>query len=86
MDKGSIYTAYKASLEGQRAQVSLDLEVLTSNPTSIPEHINFTEYLDQLVGKLVEINDKIKLVDFLIAQEKNDQTTNYPHKNKNWGK
>ena len=72
MDKGSIYIAYKAALEGQRAQVSLDLEVLTSNATSIPEHTNFTEYLDQLVGKLVEINDKIKLVDFLIAQEKTD--------------
>ena len=49
MDKGSIYIAYKATLEGQRAQVSLDLEVLTSNATSIPEHTNFTEYLDQLL-------------------------------------
>ena len=72
MDKGSIYKAYRVTLEGQRAQVTLDLEVLTSNPTSIPEHVNFTEYLDQLVGKLVDINDKIKLVDFLITQEKRD--------------
>ena len=69
MDKGIIYDAYKAALEGQRAQVTLDLEVLVSKPASIPEHTNFTEYLDQLVGKLVEINDKIKLVDFLIKQE-----------------
>ncbi len=72
MDKGSIYKAYKVTLEGQRAQVTLDLEVLTSNPTSIPEHINFTEYLDQLIGKLADINDKIKLIDFLITQEKRD--------------
>jgi len=70
LDKGIIYNAYKATLEGQRAQVTLDLEVLVSKPTSIPEHTNFTEYLDQLVGKLVEINDKIKLIDFLITQEK----------------
>ena len=72
MDKGIIYNAYKATLEGQRARVTLDLEVLVSKPTSIPEHIVWTEYLDQLVGKLVEINDKIKLVNFLIAQEKTD--------------
>ena len=82
MDKGSIYKAYKVTLEGQRAQVTLDLEVLTSNPTSIPEHVNFTEYLDQLVGKLVDINDKIKLVDFLITQEKRDGVQNTRTNNK----
>ena len=70
MDKGSLYATYKIQLEGQRAEAALDLEVLVSNPTAIPEHINFSEYLDQLIGKLADINDKIKVIDFLIMQEK----------------
>jgi hypothetical protein len=58
-------------LVGERAKVGIDLEVLTNNPQSIPEHVQFQEEVDKLIGQLAEINDKIKIVDFLIQQEDN---------------
>jgi hypothetical protein len=69
MSKLELLKAQKTVLVGERAKHSIDLEVLTSNPQSIPEHTKFQEELDLIIGKLAEINDKIELVDFLIQQE-----------------
>jgi hypothetical protein len=69
MSKLELLKAQKTVFVGERAKHSIDLEVLTSNPQSIPEHTKFQEELDLIIGKLAEINDKIELVDFLIQQE-----------------
>ena len=63
-----ILYAQKESLIGQRAQVTLDLEIYLNNPTSIPEHTSYSQYLDDIVKQIAEINDKIKVTDFLIKQ------------------
>ena len=67
MDKLGVLCAQKEVLHGQRAQISLDLEVLLNNPTSIPEHTQYSVEVDKLVGELAEVNDKIKIVDILIS-------------------
>jgi hypothetical protein len=67
MDKLGVLCAQKEVLHGQRAQISLDLEVLLNNPTSIPEHTQYSVEIDKLIGELAEVNDKIKIVDFLIS-------------------
>ena len=67
MAKLGVLCAQKEVLHGQRAQISLDLEVLLNNPTSIPEHTQYSVEVDKLVGELAEVNDKIKIVDFLIS-------------------
>jgi len=69
MPKLELLKAQKTVFIGERAKHSIDLEVLISNPQSIPEHTKFQEELDLMIGKLAEINDKIELVDFLIQQE-----------------
>jgi hypothetical protein len=69
MSKLELLKTQKTVFVGERAKHSIDLEVLTSNPQSIPEHTKFQEELDLIIGKLAEINDKIELVDFLIQQE-----------------
>lgn len=69
MSKLELFKTQKTVLFGERAKLSINLEVLTSNPQSIPEHTHFQEELDMLIGKLAEVNDKIDIVDFLIQQE-----------------
>lgn len=69
MSKLDLFKAQKTVLFGERSKLSIDLEVLTSNPRSLPEHTKFQEELDILIGKLAEVNDKIEIVDFLIQQE-----------------
>jgi hypothetical protein len=67
MNKLGVLCAQKEVLHGQRARISLDLEVLLNNPTSIPEHTEYSIEVDKLIGQLAEVNDKIKIVDFLIS-------------------
>jgi hypothetical protein len=67
MNKLGVLCAQKEVLHGQRAQISLDLEVLLNSPTSIPEHTEYSVEVDKLIGQLAEVNDKIKIVDFLIS-------------------
>ena len=67
MDKLGVLCAQKEVLHGQRARISLDLEVLLNSPTSIPEHTEYSIEIDKLIGQLAEVNDKIKIVDFLIS-------------------
>ena len=71
MNKLGVLCAQKEVLHGERAKISLDLEVLLSNPASIPEHIEYSVALDKLVGQLAEVNDKIKIIDFLISTTEN---------------
>ena len=67
MDKLGVLCEQKEVLHGQRARISLDLEVLLNSPTSIPEHTEYSIEVDKLIGQLAEVNDKIKIVDFLIS-------------------
>ena len=71
MNKLGVLCAQKEVLHGERAKISLDLEVLLNNPTSIPEHTEYSVELDKLVGQLAEVNDKIKIIDFLISTTEN---------------
>jgi|TARA_A100001015_G_C14817032_1_gene643140 hypothetical protein len=63
-----ILYAQKESLIGQRAQVTLDLEIFLSNANSIPEHTAYSVEIDKFVGVIAEINDKIKVIDFMIKK------------------
>ena len=67
--KLELYKAQRVVYVGQRSKAAINLEVYTSDPKSIPEHVDFQEGLDKLIYELAEINDKIKIVDFLIQQE-----------------
>lgn len=53
--------------QAQRDEIILNLEVLTTSRTTIPEHTQYVSSVDELIGQLAEINDKIdtamKLVD-----------------------
>mgnify|MGYP003324608426 FL=1 len=64
--KLEIYKSYLNVLEGQRSALTIDIEVLTDNPTSIPGHTNFTQHFDELITKLTDINDKISTIKYLI--------------------
>ena len=68
MNKQDILKAYQESLNGELSKLTLDLEIYLKNPTSIPEHTSYSQYLDDIVKQIAEINDKIKVTDFLIKQ------------------
>ena len=72
MTKLEILQTQRSVLTGQRAKLTLDMEIYLDNPTSIPEHIDFSEYLDKILAQLVEVNDKIKLLNFLIKEVQNE--------------
>lgn len=71
-----ILYAQKESLIGQRAQVTLDLEIFLENPNSIPEHTAYSAEIDKFVGVIAEINDKIKVIDFMITKGEIDGKQN----------
>ena len=71
MTKLEILQTQRSVLAGQRAKLTLDMEIYLDNPTSIPEHTDFSEYLDKILTQLVEVNDKIKLLNFLIKEAQN---------------
>ena len=71
MTKLEILQTQRSVLAGQRAKLTLDMEIYLDNPTSIPEHPDFSEYLDKILAQLVEVNDKIKLLNFLIKEAQN---------------
>lgn len=53
---------YNADYESQQ----MNLSILLDNPRSIPEHSNFTDELDGIVSKMVELSDKTLLVGRLL--------------------
>jgi len=63
MTNNEILNKVKEGLIGKRSISILNLEILINNPTAIPEHINYYEEIDRLIGEVAEIDDKIKLVD-----------------------
>ena len=71
-----ILYAQKESLIGQRAQATLDLEVFLENPNSIPEHTAYSAEIDKFIGVIAEINDKIKVIDFMITKGEIDGKQN----------
>ena len=71
MTKLEILETQRSVLAGQRAKLTLDMEIYLDNPTGIPEHTDFSEYLDKILAQLVEVNDKIKLLNFLIKEAQN---------------
>ena len=52
--------------EGERNVLACNLDVYIARPTSIPEHVDFIQYVDQLVGQLAELDDKIGLTKDLL--------------------
>jgi len=50
------------ALLGDKAKTELNLDIILDNPTSIPEHTNYYEEVDSLIGSLAEINDKLNEV------------------------
>ena len=71
MTKLDILETQRSVLVGQRAKLTLDMEIYLNNPTSVPEHTDFSEYLDNILAQLVEVNDKISLLNFLIKEAQN---------------
>jgi hypothetical protein len=63
MTNNEILNKVKEGLLGKRSISILNLEILINNPTAIPEHINYYEEIDRLIGEVAEIDDKIKLVE-----------------------
>ena len=60
--------AQKEFLIGQRAKVTTDLEVFLHAPQTIPEHTGYSDEINKFIGVIAEINDKIKVVDFMIKK------------------
>ena len=67
-NKYYILESYKATLDGEKSKINLNLEILLDNPTSIPEHTDFFTDLDSLVSKLTEIEDKIEQTNLLLKK------------------
>ena len=67
-NKYYILESYKATLDGEKSKINLNLEILLDNPTSIPEHTDFFTDLDSLVGRLTEIEDKIEQTNLLLKK------------------
>lgn len=67
-NKYYILESYKATLDGERSKINLNLQILLDNPTSIPEHTDFFTDLDSLIGRLAEIQDKIEETNHILQQ------------------
>lgn len=67
-NKYYILESYKATLDGEKSKINLNLEILLDNPTSIPEHTDFFTDLDSLVSRLTEIEDKIEQTNLLLKK------------------
>lgn len=65
-NKYYILESYKATLDGEKSKINLNLQILLDNPTSIPEHTDYFTDLDSLIGRLAEIQDKIKETNLLL--------------------
>lgn len=65
-NKYYILESYKATLDGEKSKINLNLQILLNNPTSIPEHTDYFTDLDSLIGRLAEIQDKIKETNLLL--------------------
>ena len=66
MSKDKVLTRVKEGLIGQRSIAILNLEILINNPTAIPEHVNYYDEIDKLIGEVAEIDDKLIVVGGLI--------------------
>lgn len=66
MEKKEILYRLRDSLLGEEARISLNLDILLDNPRSIPEHINYIEEVETLIGQLADIKDKLDQVDLLL--------------------
>ena len=65
-NKYYILESYKATLDGEKTKINLNLQILLDNPTSIPEHTDYFTDLDSLIGRLAEIQDKIEETNLLL--------------------
>lgn len=65
-NKYYILESYKATLDGEKSKINLNLQILLDNPTSIPEHTDYFTDLDSLIGRLAEIQDKIEETNLLL--------------------
>ena len=66
MTNDEILNKIKEGLLGKRSIAILNLEILINNPTAIPEHINYYDEIDKLIGQVAEIDDKLKVVNSMI--------------------
>lgn len=55
------HTHYTALLEQHR----LNIQIMLSNPRSIPEHISFMESLDKELEALAAVKDKLDALELL---------------------
>tara|TARA_R100001163_G_scaffold43181_1_gene32583 strand:- start:738 stop:956 length:219 start_codon:yes stop_codon:yes gene_type:complete len=67
-NKYYILESYKATLDGEKSKINLNLQILLDNPTSIPEHTDYFTDLDSLIGRLAEIQDKIEETNHILQQ------------------
>ena len=65
-DRLEVLQRIKRALLGDKAKTELNLDIILDNPTSIPEHTNYYEEVDSLIGSLAEINDKLSEVDAML--------------------
>jgi hypothetical protein len=66
--KDKVLTRVKEGLIGQRSIAILNLEILINNPTAIPEHVNYYDEIDKLIGEVAEIDDKLNVVNTMIEK------------------
>ena len=57
------------ALKGKRSASILNLEILINNPIAIPEHVNYYDEIDKLIGEVAEIDDKINVIERIIVGE-----------------
>ena len=66
MERREILYRLRDALMGEDAKLSLNLDILLDNPRSIPEHVNYLEEVEALIGQLADINDKLDQVNTLL--------------------
>lgn len=67
MTKRDMLTVIRDKYCSERATKVLNLDILLSARTSIPEHTDFTLAVDELVSQIAELEDKIEVIDNLLT-------------------
>jgi hypothetical protein len=61
----SIIQSLRSLYQSQIDALVIDIHVLTSNPSSIPEHTSFIDAVDGKVSELASIMDKLEALKLL---------------------
>ena len=67
-----ILVALLERYKAEKKEKEINLKIYIQNPQSIPEHVNFTEFVDTIISEIAEIQDKIEITREILNYESPD--------------